>query len=131
LFQRKQSKYIVQKSGEEKDDFRRKNKKKTCINKRFLDLRCATGSAQYQKVFQAIGTTCSIGDHVTTFNLPDFRGSTLVGTSQGPALTNRLLRQSFGGEQHTLSVSEMPAYLHDVIDQQHVHQMGNLTVGQV
>jgi microcystin-dependent protein len=91
----------------------------------------AISRVEYQNLFQAIGTTYGVGDHVTTFNLPDFRGRTLVGTGQGSGLTNRLLGQSFGAEQHTLSINEMPAHSHGVNDPEHAHPMGSGTVGQV
>ncbi|CAF1222647.1 unnamed protein product [Adineta steineri] len=90
----------------------------------------AISRLQYQNLFLVIGTIYGVGDHVTTFNLPDFRGRTLVGVGQGPTLTNRLLGQRFGTENHILSVNEMPAHSHDVNDPGHAHKMGN-PVGQV
>jgi microcystin-dependent protein len=97
-------------------------------------LRCdgsAIGRIQYKNLFQAIGTTYGVGDHITTFNLPDCRGRALVGIGQGPALTNRPLGQSFGAEKHTLSVNELTAHSHVVNDIGHVHNIGNPDVGQV
>ncbi|CAF1301571.1 unnamed protein product [Adineta steineri] len=82
----------------------------------------AISRLQYQNLFLVIGTIYGVGDHVTTFNLPDFRGRTLVGVGQGLTLTNRLLGQRFGTENHILSVNEMPAHSHDVNDPGHAHK---------
>jgi len=43
----------------------------------------AVSRTTYAVLFAAIGTTYGNGDGTTTFNLPDFRGSTLVGTDAG------------------------------------------------
>jgi len=48
----------------------------------------------------------------THFYLPDLRGSTAIGTGQGPGLTLRLLGDAGGLEDVTLAVSTMPAHTH-------------------
>ncbi|CAF1423658.1 unnamed protein product [Adineta steineri] len=91
----------------------------------------AIGRVHYQELFKAIGTTYGVGDHITTFNVPDLRGRTLIGTGQGPTLSDRLLGQSIGAEQHTLSVSEMPTHSHAVNDPGHAHKIGGQQLGVV
>ena len=58
----------------------------------------AFSRVQYARLFSAIGTSFGAGDGVTTFNVPDFRGSSLkgagastsspIGTMQGDAIRN-------------------------------------------
>lgn len=66
----------------------------------------------YATLFVAIGGTFGSGDGLTTFNLPDFRGRTLIGSGQGTGLTARTIGQSGGAETHTLTESEMPSHDH-------------------
>lgn len=79
----------------------------------------------YASLFAAIGTVWGTGDGSTTFNVPDTRGKVLVGTGQGPGLTNRALGSSGGAETHTLAASEMPAHGHTVNN----HSHGGATTG--
>ncbi len=72
----------------------------------------AVSRTVYANLFVAIGTTWGIGDGSTTFNLPDFRGSTLIGTGTGSGLTTRSLADTGGKETHQLSVAEMPQHRH-------------------
>jgi microcystin-dependent protein len=67
----------------------------------------------YPVLFGIVGTTYGEGDMVTTFNVPDLRGRTTIGTGQGGGLTNRTLAMTGGEEKHTLTVAEMPAHAHD------------------
>lgn len=46
------------------------------------------------------------------FKLPDFRGRTLVGAGGGSGLSNRLIGEFGGEEQHQLSIAEMPNHNH-------------------
>lgn len=69
--------------------------------------------AQNQALFALIGTTFG-GNGMTTFALPDLRGCTALGQGSGPGLTPRVLGQSFGEENHTLTVTETPAHQHSV-----------------
>jgi len=72
----------------------------------------------YSNLFSAISTNYGAGDGTTTFNLPDFRGRTLVGAgvggvdSSGRALTSRSLGQTGGEEVHQLTIAEMPVHQH-------------------
>jgi microcystin-dependent protein len=73
----------------------------------------AVSRTTYSALFTAIGTTWGAGNGSTTFNLPDYRGKTIVGAGQGTGLTNRTTGQAFGAETHTLSQSEMPSHSHN------------------
>jgi len=68
----------------------------------------------YSALFAVIGTTYGPGDGSTTFNVPDFRGRTIVGFGQGTGLTNRVLATASGEEGHVLSSGEMPAHAHTI-----------------
>lgn len=83
----------------------------------------------YAKLFAAIGTTWGFADG-SHFNVPDFRGRTLVGAGQGAGLTLRSLgQQTIGEETHILLTAELPAHNHTatVTDPGHAHveQVGN------
>lgn len=82
----------------------------------------AVSRTTYAALFALIGTAYGIGDGVTTFNLPDFRGRVPMGSGTGPAnylgdanpvLTTRSMFTAGGRETHTLSLTEMPAHTHD------------------
>lgn len=66
----------------------------------------------YCRLFKYIGTTYGSGDGSTTFNLPDLRGRTIIGTGQGTGLTNRTLGATGGAETHTLTIPQMPIHDH-------------------
>ena len=68
--------------------------------------------SSFNAVFSLIGTLYG-GDGRTTFNLPDLRGRTVVGSGAGIALTPRSNGQAGGAETVTLSPSELPAHDHD------------------
>ncbi len=63
-------------------------------------------------LFSLYGTTFG-GDGRNTFALPDLRGRTVVGTGEGPGLTNRRWGQRFGSEVTTLSEQNLPAHSHE------------------
>lgn len=75
----------------------------------------AVSRTTYARLFSEIGTTYGAGDGSTTFNLPDRRGRTGIGAGQGTGLTNRTLGGSLGAEDHTLTVSEIPAHSHTYV----------------
>lgn len=74
-----------------------------------------------QKLFSAVGTTWGVGDGTTTFNLPDLRGRTPIGTGQGVGLTNRTIADTGGDETHQLVTAELPTHNHTVTDSGHSH----------
>jgi len=75
----------------------------------------------YARLFAAIGTTFGAGDGSTTFQLPDFRGRSPIGTGQGAGLTNRGIGAQGGEEAHTSTANEMPSHNHGVTDPGHKH----------
>lgn len=68
--------------------------------------------AQYGRLFAKIGNTYGSPGNSANFVLPDLRGRTLIGTGDGPGLTNRVLAATGGEETHTLTSAEMPAHTH-------------------
>ena len=71
----------------------------------------AISRTDYADLFAVIGTTYGTGDGSTTFNLPDLKGRTPIGSSTTYALG------STGGEAtHKLTVNEMPAHGHIYAD---------------
>jgi microcystin-dependent protein len=81
----------------------------------------AVSRTTYASLFAAVGINFGGGDGITTFNLPDLRGRTIIGVGKGAGLTARTLAQSVGEEAHTLSAGEMPAHSHAVTDPGHSH----------
>jgi microcystin-dependent protein len=67
--------------------------------------------SQNSALFSLLGTSFG-GNGTTTFGLPDLRGRTMVGTGQGPGLSNYVLGQSGGTENTTLTTPNMPAHNH-------------------
>lgn len=72
----------------------------------------AVNRVTFSRLFQAIGTAFGAGDGVTTFNVPDFRGRTIIGVGTGPGLTARALADLVGEETHQLTKTEMPVHQH-------------------
>ena len=68
----------------------------------------AVSRTTYADLFAVIGTTWGSGDGSTTFNLPDLRGRTAIGSGTGTAsdATAHSLGSSGGAETHTLTPSE-------------------------
>lgn len=65
-------------------------------------------------LFTLIGTTYG-GDGQSTFALPDLRGRLPVHAGQGPGLSNRILAESSGAEEVTLTVNQIPAHSHPAL----------------
>jgi phage-related tail fiber protein len=61
-------------------------------------------------LFALIGTSFGVGDGSTTFNLPDMRGRVPGIAGQGSGLTNRIIGNSVGAEQHILTQAQLPNY---------------------
>jgi microcystin-dependent protein len=85
----------------------------------------AVSRETYANLFSVISTIYGSGDGTTTFNLPDLRGRTIIGTGQGGGLTNRTLASTGGEEAHTLTTAEMPSHSHSIIDPGHSHSYTN------
>lgn len=69
--------------------------------------------AQNSALFSLLGTTYG-GDGRTTFALPDLRGRVPINQGQGPGLSQRVIGEILGEENHTLTSTEMPAHTHPV-----------------
>lgn len=67
--------------------------------------------SQNTALFSLLGTMYG-GDGKSTFALPDFQGSVVVGQGQGPGLSEYFVGQVSGSETVTLLESEMPAHQH-------------------
>lgn len=75
-------------------------------------------------LFTAIGTTWGSGDNISTFNVPDLRGRTLIGYcgSAVPGITTRPIgTHNVGEETHVTAVAELPAHKHVLTENAHVH----------
>jgi len=71
--------------------------------------------ADYPDLFAAIGTQWGAVDGAH-FNVPDLRSRDIVGAGQGPGLSLRVAGQTFGEEDHTLTIAEMPTHNHAIQD---------------
>jgi microcystin-dependent protein len=54
------------------------------------------------------------GDGSTTFNVPDFRGRTIIGAGTGAGLTARARGDKSGEETHVILPGELAAHAHDL-----------------
>jgi len=68
----------------------------------------AISRTTYGALFNRISTTWGAGDGSTTFNLPDHRGRTEIGSGQGTGLTNRAIAGTGGAETHSLTSGQVP-----------------------
>jgi len=68
---------------------------------------------QNTALFSLLGTQFG-GNGETTFALPDLRGRAMVGSGQGPGLSNVIIGEPGGAETTQLSVSQLPAHTHTV-----------------
>lgn len=66
---------------------------------------------QYQALYALLGTTYG-GDGRNTFGLPGMGARTIVGTGQGPGLTNWPQGVQFGADAVSLTLAQMPAHTH-------------------
>jgi microcystin-dependent protein len=69
----------------------------------------AVDRSTYSQLFDVIGTTYGSGDGLSTFNLPNFTGRTVVGASQTLSIGDN------GGEEtHSLLATEFAEHDHDI-----------------
>jgi microcystin-dependent protein len=68
---------------------------------------------QNQALFAVVGTTYG-GNGTTTFALPDLRSRLAMGQGNGAGLSQRVIGQTVGEENHTLLVTETPQHAHSV-----------------
>jgi microcystin-dependent protein len=67
--------------------------------------------SQNTALFSILGTTYG-GDGITTFGLPDLRGSVPMHPGSGPGLNSYQLGEKSGTENVTLNVAQMPSHNH-------------------
>ncbi|MGC3957534.1 MAG: tail fiber protein [Verrucomicrobiota bacterium] len=72
----------------------------------------AVSRTTYAALFAVMGTAYGAGDGSTTFNVPDFRGRTLLGAGTGAGLSNRTRGQTGGAETITLALDQIPLHQH-------------------
>jgi microcystin-dependent protein len=68
---------------------------------------------QNTELFAKLGNTYG-GNGPASFALPDLRGRTVVHAGQGTGLTNRMLGESFGVENVTLTQAQMRSHHHSL-----------------
>jgi microcystin-dependent protein len=83
----------------------------------------AVSRTTYADLFAAIGIVYGAGNGTTTFNVPDGRGRTLIGSGTGDAAdaTAHALGSKTGTETHTLTTAQLAAHSHGITDAGHVH----------
>jgi microcystin-dependent protein len=96
----------------------------------------AVSRTTYSGLFAALSTTWGVGDGSTTFNVPDLRGRTTIGSGTGTGLSARTLgQQTIGEENHVLITAELAAHNHtiNITDPTHHHgfsgSISNTTAG--
>lgn len=93
----------------------------------------AISRTTYPSLFSTIGTTFGVGDGLTTFNAPDYRGRVGVGkddmggiaasriTAAGCGITGTTLGAVGGEQTHVLITTELSQHTHAVVDPTHTH----------
>lgn len=93
----------------------------------------AVNRTTYSSLYSAIGTTWGSGDGVTTFNIPDLRGRTIIGAGTGSGLTARTLGANVGSESVTLTGAQSgtSVHSHSTSETAHRHKvLGNAVSNQ-
>ena len=84
----------------------------------------AVSRTTYADLFAVIGTYFGVGDGTTTFNLPDFRGLSLVGAvsaNLGVAVGNTFTDDSQGGHTHATNHTTTATYSSQTAASGHSH----------
>lgn len=68
---------------------------------------------QYSAVFALLGVNYG-GNGTTNFQLPNFTNRAGCNQGQSPGLTPRTIGETFGENGETLTVTEMPAHMHQL-----------------
>src|ERR1043166_6694019 len=69
---------------------------------------------QNTALFSLLGTTYG-GNGQTNFALPDLRSQVILGTGQGPGLSNVLQGERGGAESVTVTSGQLPAHTHSLV----------------
>ena len=85
----------------------------------------AVSRVTFSDLFAVIGTAYGVGDGVTSFNVPNFLGRTVIGTGAGSGLTSRAAGDSGGEEAHALIEGENGAHTHLLTDPGHIHAVND------
>jgi microcystin-dependent protein len=80
----------------------------------------AVDASAYADLFAIMGFTYG-NPGGGRFNLPDFRGRTIIGNGTGASLSARAVGDSGGFETETLSTAELPSHTHAITDPGHLH----------
>ncbi len=67
----------------------------------------AVSRADYDQLFEMIGTDYGVGDGSTTFNLPDLQGTFALAAGNPEAVGD-----TGGDRTHVLTITEMPSHVH-------------------
>jgi microcystin-dependent protein len=90
----------------------------------------ALSRTEYQALFSLIGITYGEGDHITTFNLPDYRGVFLRGFDNGRNLDpNRKLNELQGDAIRNITGRFNGVESHDVIAEGAIYVSGSGGIG--
>ncbi|CAF1135893.1 unnamed protein product, partial [Didymodactylos carnosus] len=79
----------------------------------------AVSRVRYQRLFSVIGTSYGVGDGLTTFNLPDFRGRFPLGVDQSSLVV--INAGKIGGRGGTYSTLAAGSHSHSYYDPGHNH----------
>lgn len=77
-------------------------------------------------LFAVIGTAWGAGDGVTTFNVPDFRRASSIGSGgTGTGVVGSATGAAGGAETHVMTVAELVQHSHGITDPGHAHSISD------